>query len=89
MLLGLIVYISVFKAEVGSKLRPQSQIRPPLFEYEYGYSFLMYIIGLFSTKLSGVGCVFLFMYRYEKKCFINFENTFFLMHPFNNYKLSF
>ncbi|KAL1497888.1 hypothetical protein ABEB36_008774 [Hypothenemus hampei] len=63
MLLGLIVYISVFKAEVGSKLRPQSQIRPPLLEYEYGYSFLFYIIGLLFTKLSGVGCVFLFMYR--------------------------
>ncbi|XP_066137705.1 uncharacterized protein stg1 [Euwallacea fornicatus] len=63
MLLGLIVYISVFKAEVGSKLRPQSQIRPPLLEYEYGYSFLLYIVGLFSTKLSGIGCVFLFMYR--------------------------
>ncbi|KAF7265701.1 hypothetical protein GWI33_020784 [Rhynchophorus ferrugineus] len=65
MLLGLIVYISVFKAEVGIKLRPQSQISPPLFEYQYGYSFLMYIIGLFSTKISGIGCVFLFMYRVQ------------------------
>ncbi|CAH1129162.1 unnamed protein product [Ceutorhynchus assimilis] len=65
MLLGLIVYISVFKSEVGSKLRPQSQIRPPLFEYEYGYSLLLYIVALFSTKLSGVGCVFLFMYRVQ------------------------
>ncbi|XP_030763132.1 voltage-dependent calcium channel gamma-8 subunit-like [Sitophilus oryzae] len=65
MLLGLIVYISVFKAEVGIKLRPQSQISPPLFEYQYGYSFLLYIIGLFSTKISGIGCVFLFMYRVQ------------------------
>ncbi|KAH1015910.1 hypothetical protein HUJ04_007221 [Dendroctonus ponderosae] len=63
MLLGLIVYISVFKAEVGSKLRPQSQIRPPLFEYRYGYSFLLYAFGLSSVNLTGTGCIFLFIYR--------------------------
>lgn len=63
MLLGLIVYISVFKAEVGSKLRPQSQIRPPLFEYQYGYSFLLYASGLSLVNLTGTGCIFLFIYR--------------------------
>ncbi|XP_060522350.1 uncharacterized protein LOC132699574 [Cylas formicarius] len=65
MLLGLVMYISVFKAETGSKLRPQSQIRPPLYEYHYGYSFLMYLIGLIATQISGVGCVFLFIYRLQ------------------------
>lgn len=37
MLIGLVMYISVFKAEVGSKLRPRSQLQPPIFTFRYGY----------------------------------------------------
>ncbi|XP_050298384.1 voltage-dependent calcium channel gamma-4 subunit [Anthonomus grandis grandis] len=65
MLLGLIVYIALFKAEVGSKLRSVSAIRPPLFEYTYGYSFFLYIVGLIATNFAGLGCIFLFMYRVQ------------------------
>ncbi|KAJ8927302.1 hypothetical protein NQ314_020252 [Rhamnusium bicolor] len=63
MLFGLIMYISIFKSEIGSKLRPRSQLQPPAFEYSYGYSFLLYVVGVISTKLTGVSCVFLFIYR--------------------------
>lgn len=65
MLFGLIVYISIFKSEIGSKLRPRSQLQPPAFEYWYGYSFLLYVSGLIFTQLSGVSSIFLFIYRLQ------------------------
>lgn len=67
MLLGLIVYISVFKAEVGSKLRPRSQLEPPSFIYHYGFSFLLYVSGFISTQLAGISAVFLFIYRMQRE----------------------
>lgn len=69
MLCGLIMYIAVFKSEVGSKLRPRSHIRPAAFEYYYGYSFIIYVTGVVFTKVTGVSCVFLYMHRaqYEWK----------------------
>lgn len=65
MLLGLIMYISVFKAEVGSKLRQRSQLEPPVFTYRYGYSFLLYVGGFVSTQIAGISGVFLFIYRMQ------------------------
>lgn len=66
MLFGLVMYISVFKAEVGSKLRPRSQLQGPRFTYRYGYSFLMYVTGFVSTELAGICAVFLFIYRQQQ-----------------------
>ncbi|KAF2897051.1 hypothetical protein ILUMI_09130 [Ignelater luminosus] len=65
MLLGLIMYISVFKAEVGSKLRTRSQLQPAIFTYHYGFSFLLYVSGFISTQLAGISAVFLFIYRMQ------------------------
>ncbi|CAH1957496.1 unnamed protein product [Acanthoscelides obtectus] len=63
MMCGLIMYIAIFKSEVGSKLRPRSQLRPAAFEYYYGYSFIVYVSGVVFTQLSGVSCIFLYLYR--------------------------
>lgn len=65
MLLGLIMYISIFKAEIGSKLRPRSQLQPPAFEYWYGYSFLLYVGGLVTSQFAGLSAIFLFIYRMQ------------------------
>ncbi|XP_044760053.1 uncharacterized protein LOC123317538 [Coccinella septempunctata] len=63
MLLALIMYISVFKSEIGSKLRSRSHFQPAPFVYWYGYSFLLYIVGLISAQISGVASIFLFIYK--------------------------
>lgn len=63
MLFGLIMYISIFKAEVGGKLRPRSQLQPPAFTYRYGYSFLLYVVGFIGTQLTGISAIFLFIYK--------------------------
>ncbi|XP_044253108.1 voltage-dependent calcium channel gamma-5 subunit [Tribolium madens] len=65
MLFGLIMYISIFKAEIGSKLRPRSQLQPPAFYYWYGYSFLLYVSGLVTTQLAGISSIFLFIYKVQ------------------------
>lgn len=71
MLFGLIMYISVFKAEVGYKLRPRSQLQPPAFTYSYGYSFLLYVCGFIGTQVAGISAIFLFInkaqYEYRAK----------------------
>lgn len=61
MLFGLIMYISIFKSEIGSKLRPRSQLEPPAFVYSYGYSFLLYVLGLIATQATGMCAIFLFI----------------------------
>jgi len=61
MLIGLIMYISVFKAEIGSKLRPKSSLQPPLFTFKYGQSFILYVIGFVITEFVGVLNVFLYI----------------------------
>lgn len=60
MLIGLILYISIFKAEVGSKLRPKSSLQPAVFSYRYGYSFILYIVGILLVFCSGILNVFLY-----------------------------
>ncbi|XP_054282129.1 voltage-dependent calcium channel gamma-4 subunit-like [Macrosteles quadrilineatus] len=62
MLMGLVMYISVFKAEVGSKLRPRSQLQPPMFTFRYGYSFLLYVTGFVTSEVAGTCAVFLYIY---------------------------
>ncbi|XP_053690896.1 uncharacterized protein LOC128739434 [Sabethes cyaneus] len=54
MLIGLIMYISILKAEIGSKLRPRSSLQAPLFTFRYGQSFLLYVFGFIITELSGI-----------------------------------
>lgn len=66
MLFGLVMYISIFKAEIGGKLRPRSQLNPPRFTYRYGYSFLMYVSGFMTTELAGLSAVLLFIYRQQR-----------------------
>ncbi|XP_018324336.1 voltage-dependent calcium channel gamma-5 subunit isoform X2 [Agrilus planipennis] len=66
MLLGVIMYISVFKSEVGSKLRPKSQLHPPIFNYRYGYSFLLYLSGIVASELAGLSAIFLFICRMQE-----------------------
>ena len=52
LLLGLVVYVSVFTAEIGSKLRPSSSLQPPMFTYTYGYSFHLVVTGFLLAKVS-------------------------------------
>ncbi|KAF6200770.1 hypothetical protein GE061_005215 [Apolygus lucorum] len=66
MLIGMVMYISVFKAEIGGKLRPRSHIQPPLFTFEYGYSFLLYVSGFVSIETAGTCAVFLYIYWHQK-----------------------
>ena len=51
LLLGLVVYVSVFTAEIGSKLRPSSSLQPPMFTYTYGYSFHLVVTGFLLAKV--------------------------------------
>lgn len=66
MLIGLVMYISIFKAEIGSKLRPKSQLQPPLFTYSYGFSFLLIVSGFMSTEMAGTCAIFLYIYWHQK-----------------------
>ncbi|KAJ8681766.1 hypothetical protein QAD02_017558, partial [Eretmocerus hayati] len=59
MLVGMVMFISVFKAEVGSKLRPRSSFQGPPFTYRYGYSFLLYVSGFITTEFAGTSAIFL------------------------------
>ncbi|XP_008478595.1 uncharacterized protein LOC103515431 [Diaphorina citri] len=68
MLIGLVMYISIFKAEVGPKLRPHSPLQPPLFTFSYGYSFLLYVTSFISIELSGTFALFLYIYWYQNEC---------------------
>ncbi|CAN7937609.1 unnamed protein product [Ixodes hexagonus] len=66
-LVGMVIYISTFKAEVGSKLRPKSSFQEPLFTYSYGYSFLLAVTGLMSCELAGTFSIFLCIHRYQQQ----------------------
>lgn len=66
MLIGLVMYISIFKAEIGGKLRATSQLQPAVFTYKYGYSFILYVTGFVSTEISGTCAVFLYIYWHQK-----------------------
>ncbi|UYV83732.1 CACNG7 [Cordylochernes scorpioides] len=65
-LMGMVIYISTFKAEVGNKLRPKSSFQGPLFIYHYGYSFLLAVTGLMTSELAGTFAIFLYIKKYEE-----------------------
>lgn len=59
------VYISILKAEVGSKLVPVSLLSPPRLSYHYGWSFVLIITSFLSCEVAGVAAIFLFMYHHQ------------------------
>ncbi|KAH8397454.1 hypothetical protein KR222_005081, partial [Zaprionus bogoriensis] len=61
MLIGLIAYISILKAEIGSKLRPRSTLQPALFKVTYGQSFFLFVFGFMATEFVGVLNIFLYI----------------------------
>ncbi|KOX71545.1 Voltage-dependent calcium channel gamma-7 subunit [Melipona quadrifasciata] len=67
MLVGMVMYISVFKAEVGSKLRPRSSFQGPPFTYRYGFSFLLYVSGFITTEVAGTYAIFLYISWHQKE----------------------
>ncbi|TDG39079.1 hypothetical protein AWZ03_014499, partial [Drosophila navojoa] len=65
MLIGLIAYISILKAEIGSKLRSRSTLQPALFKVSYGQSFFLFVFGFIATEFVGVLNIFLFINMHE------------------------
>ncbi|XP_036318037.1 uncharacterized protein LOC118732997 [Rhagoletis pomonella] len=65
MLIGLIAYISILKAEIGSKLRSRSTLQPPLFKVTYGQSFFLFVIGFITTEFVGLLNIFLYISLHE------------------------
>ncbi|XP_046411125.1 stargazin related protein STG-1 isoform X1 [Neodiprion pinetum] len=67
MLVGMVMYISVFKAEVGSKLRTRSSFQGPQFTYRYGFSFLLYVSGFITTEVAGTSAIFLYISWHQQE----------------------
>lgn len=67
MLVGMVMYISVFKAEVGSKLRARSSFQGPPFSYKYGFSFLLYVSGFVTTEVAGTSAIFLYISWHQRE----------------------
>lgn len=65
-LVGMVMYISTFKSEVGHKLRPKSSFQGPLFIYRYGFSFILAVTSLMTCELSGTFAIFLCIHRYQE-----------------------
>ena len=61
MLVGLVIYISTFKSEVGGKLKPKSTFQPAIFTYRYGFSFLLVVVGFMASEVSGTFAIFLYI----------------------------
>ena len=85
MLFGLIMFISIFKAEIGSKLLPRYQFHAPLFTFKYGQSFVLYVVGFILTEFSGILNVFLFTALHDEM--LLFDNTNAQVMFFNNKNL--
>ncbi|XP_041978406.1 voltage-dependent calcium channel gamma-7 subunit [Aricia agestis] len=66
MLTGIVMYISVFKSQVGHKLRYMAFFDTPRMSYSYGYSFGLYIGGFVAAELAGTSAIFLFLQWYQK-----------------------
>lgn len=60
------MYISVFKAQVGHKLRYMTIFDIPLMSYSYGYSFGLYLSGFIAVELAGTSAIYLFLQWYQK-----------------------
>lgn len=54
------MFISIFKSEAYHKLRPETSAKDPLFSFNYGQSFMLYVIGFVVVELSGILNVCLF-----------------------------
>lgn len=54
------MFISIFKSEVYHKLRPVVTNKDPSFTFNYGQSFILYVIGFVVVELSGILNVCLF-----------------------------
>ncbi|XP_055608518.1 uncharacterized protein LOC129755851 [Uranotaenia lowii] len=67
MLIGLIMFISILKAEIGSKLRPRSSLQAPLFSFRYGQSFLLFVFGFAITELSGILNVLIYSNMHQRE----------------------
>ncbi|XP_058452310.1 uncharacterized protein LOC131430986 isoform X2 [Malaya genurostris] len=67
MLIGLIMFISILKAEIGSKLRPRSSLQAPLFIFRYGQSFLLFVFGFIITELSGILNVLIYSNLHQRE----------------------
>ncbi|KAK2728121.1 hypothetical protein QYM36_008563 [Artemia franciscana] len=67
LLMGFVMYISGFKAEIGGKLRPKSPLQPAMFTYKFGYSFLFVVCGFLASEIAGTSAVFLFIYWHKHK----------------------
>lgn len=57
---GLIMFISIFKSELYHKLRPEASTKDAMFTFNYGQSFILYVIGFVVVELSGILNVCLF-----------------------------
>ncbi|XP_026317620.1 uncharacterized protein LOC113228503 [Hyposmocoma kahamanoa] len=66
MLTGIVMYISVFKSQVGHKLRYMTLFNTPRMSYSYGYSFGLYLSGFIAVELAGTSAIFLFLQWYQK-----------------------
>ncbi len=65
--LGQVVYISILKGEVSSKLVPESMLSPPRLSYTYGWSFASLVLAFLCSEVGGVLSVFLFTSFHEHK----------------------
>jgi len=65
LLIGLVVYISVLQSEMGTKLRPKNSMDAPPFEYKYGYSFILVVVGFMSTEMTGILATFFYIYWHQ------------------------
>lgn len=54
------MFISIFKSEIYHKLRPEPSGKESLFSFNYGQSFILYVIGFVVVELSGILNVCLF-----------------------------
>ncbi|XP_072152782.1 voltage-dependent calcium channel gamma-8 subunit isoform X1 [Bemisia tabaci] len=61
MLVGVIALISLFRAEVGNKLRPASVHKSPTLTFNYGFSFQLYMGGLALIEATGTCAIFLYL----------------------------
>ncbi len=73
--MGAVVYISVIKAEVASKLMPQSMLSPPRLTYQYGWSFLSIVASFVSCEVAGTMSIFLFTYHHQYRWLCKHDET--------------
>ncbi|XP_050671051.1 uncharacterized protein LOC126969567 [Leptidea sinapis] len=66
MLTGIVMYISVFKSQLGHKLRYMTFFDTPRMSYSYGYSFGLYVGGFIAAELAGTSAIYLFIQWYQK-----------------------